>query len=345
MYLRDQTLAWLTWTDGFRPHPYFGFIHGTAEEKLFEFKAAKRDPKEFNALFVGGSVAGAFVLYLKDSFSERLKAAVPRLKNKQIKMIDLTSGGVKEPQQFFEVSYLLEKVDLVVDISGYNEMSTGAFGSRFFPLDYPKFSVKYFSTKKGDWLDEKIAKLIKYVYVKLTTLPEEVTWLRRSHAYYTSWNSLKIVLYNAYQYFENRYLNSVKLKTIVSNPNEDSILLEQAQIWKKYTALTALVASSNGVKYFSFVQPNQYLPDSKIFSEEEKRIAITEDNLNALNRRMSVLKKAADEMGNAGHPVFNLMGIFANVREPVYIDNCCHLNELGNQIMANKIFSTIAKHW
>ena len=39
--------------------------------------------------------------------------------------------------------------------------------------------------------------------------------------------------------------------------------------------------------------------------------------------------------------MFDLTGIFSNTDNTIYIDDCCHLNNLGNQIMANAVVDNI----
>jgi hypothetical protein len=42
-------------------------------------------------------------------------------------------------------------------------------------------------------------------------------------------------------------------------------------------------------------------------------------------------------------PAVDLTGIFHETPATVYVDACCHMNELGNQIMAQHIVSVIAE--
>jgi hypothetical protein len=54
-----------------------------------------------------------------------------------------------------------------------------------------------------------------------------------------------------------------------------------------------------------------------------------------------LLKAAAQDLHHSGVPSVDLTGIFASTKETVYKDNCCHLNGLGNQIMADAIVSSV----
>ena len=50
---------------------------------------------------------------------------------------------------------------------------------------------------------------------------------------------------------------------------------------------------------------------------------------------------AADELRTEGIPIYDLTMLFASESRTVYRDSCCHLNELGNRLMAETIVSKI----
>ena len=87
--------------------------------------------------------------------------------------------------------------------------------------------------------------------------------------------------------------------------------------------------------YF-FLQPNQYVKHSKPVSVEERATAI--------NSEVADYHGCPDQdLASEGVPVFDLTGIFHETPATVYVDACCHLNERGNQVMAQQIVSVIAE--
>ena len=44
---------------------------------------------------------------------------------------------------------------------------------------------------------------------------------------------------------------------------------------------------------------------------------------------------------NEGVRVFDATMMFADIKEPVYTDTCCHLNELGETILADAVIDAI----
>lgn len=94
---------------------------------------------------------------------------------------------------------------------------------------------------------------------------------------------------------------------------------------------------------FFFLQPNQYLKDSKILSDEEKRTAIDNRVAGRHHDRMVCLKGGLQDLQNSGIPIFDLTTIFSDTTETVYIDKCCQLNDRGNHIMAEEIVAVILR--
>jgi hypothetical protein len=115
---------------------------------------------------------------------------------------------------------------------------------------------------------------------------------------------------------------------------------KRIKTWKKYTSLEDdLVRKRTGKPVFFFLQPNQYLKNSKPFSEQEKQVALDPRRREGLHDRMILLKAAAQDLRRSGVPMFDLTGIFSDTDETVYRDACCHLNDLGNRIMADAVVS------
>ena len=62
------------------------------------------------------------------------------------------------------------------------------------------------------------------------------------------------------------------------------------------------------------------------------------------NEMMVLLKAAVQDLRHSEVPIFDLTGIFLSTEDTVYKDDCCHLNNLGNQIMADAIVSKVMMH-
>ena len=74
-------------------------------------------------------------------------------------------------------------------------------------------------------------------------------------------------------------------------------------------------------------------------SSQEALIAIREDHdyKTGVVKRYPKLVAAAAGLREAQVAYYDLRMLFAEVPEPPYIDDCCHLNERGNDILGRRI--------
>jgi hypothetical protein len=54
------------------------------------------------------------------------------------------------------------------------------------------------------------------------------------------------------------------------------------------------------------------------------------------------LREAGRELRRSGLNFVDLVDVFSRVDESVYIDSCCHVNELGIELVAERIVESIA---
>jgi hypothetical protein len=77
-------------------------------------------------------------------------------------------------------------------------------------------------------------------------------------------------------------------------------------------------------------------------SPEEQRTALGASDEDETAARYALLREGAAAMAEDGLPVFDLTQVFSDTDEAVYVDSCCHVNELGNRLMVAAIVSAIA---
>jgi hypothetical protein len=99
-----------------------------------------------------------------------------------------------------------------------------------------------------------------------------------------------------------------------------------------------------GIAYFHFLQPNQYVPGGKPMGEAERRIAFREDSPLRLpiERGYAQLRQAGASLVAEGVAFSDLSELFRDVHEPTYVDDCCHLDTFGNQLLAAAIGRVMA---
>ena len=345
-YQNDPKLRMITWTEGYSPHPYFGYESSTTRSSEKILSEASSD--DFVIGILGGSVAGSFAEYLirNPSHFEALRKVIPTFGNKNLRIVNLANGGYKQPQQFFVATYFMDRLDLVINLDGFND-ATPAHLLPIYPLEFPTLSAQFYGRASQGGIYPAIGRSARWIYKNMNNAP--LSWkfpgLSRSSLYFISWYYLHDLLYRVVKESESAYYE----KEFVAHQSEDlrktpprEIINELISIWKKYTMLEDdLVRKRTGKPVVFFLQPNQYLKGSKPLSEEEKRIAIDPLRVEGTNDMMVMLKAAAKNLRDSSVPIFDLTAIFSNITETVYKDDCCHLNNLGNQIMADAVVSKI----
>jgi hypothetical protein len=345
-YENDPQLRMITWTEGYSAHPYFGYESSTmrASEDLL----SQRTANDFVVGILGGSVAGSFAEYCirNPSLFDSLTNVIPALREKTLRIVNLANGGYKQPQQFFVATYFMDKLDLLINLDGFNDATPGHL-LPVYPLDFPTLSAQFYGRASQGGIWPMLGRSARWLYRKMNDAP--LSWkfpgLSRSSLYFLSWYYAHDLLYRVVKVSESAYyakeFGSHQSEALRNTPPKQ-ITEDLIAIWKKYTTLEDdLVRKRTGKLVFFFLQPNQYLKGSKPFSDEEKKLAIDPLRVEATNETMGLLKAAAQELRKRGVPMHDLTGIFSSTVEPVYRDNCCHLNDLGNQIMTGAVVSSI----
>ena len=103
--------------------------------------------------------------------------------------------------------------------------------------------------------------------------------------------------------------------------------------------LMSVIAQNSGASYVHVLQPNQYVPDGKPLTKAERATAWRADGPEHrwVPEGYTRLRRWASELRGAGVSFHDLSMVFGAIEETLYVDRCCHLNWLGNQILARSI--------
>ena len=345
-YTNDRKLRMITWTEGLSAHPYFGYE--SPATRASETILSEASGEDFVIGILGGSVAGSFAHYTirNPSHFELLREVIPTFGKKRLRIVNLANGGYKQPQQYFVATYFMDKLDFVINIDGFNDASPGHF-LPVYPLDFPALSAQFYGRANQGGMYPTIGRSARWIYKKMNDAP--LSWkfpgLSRSGLYFITWYYMHDLLYRVVKVSESAYYAKefeVHQSEALRKTPPQEFMRRLIEIWKKYTILQDdVVRKRTGKPVLFFLQPNQYLKDSKPLSEEEKRIAIDPHRVKDTNEMMMSLRRAVQDLRRDGVPIFDLTGIFSDITETVYKDDCCHLNDLGNQIMADAVVSKI----
>jgi len=306
-------------------------------------------PDQLILAVMGGSVAGIFGKEGVETLEGELKKSPPFSKKKFI-FVNLGIGGYKQPQQLMTLTYLLvqgAEFDIVLNIDGFNEVALYPAENRASGI-YPWFPRRW-HVKVQEMKDPNA----------MRNLLEVVLWEERKKAWAAIFEKAPIkysvsanFVWRVFDRRMNLYLERAQelakssqseLRYQAVGPgadfkDDDSMYRELTNIWRRSSVELFKLCRAHGIAYYHFLQPNQYAPPYKPMSEREHKIAYGNSGYGQFAEAgYPYLKNAGQELKAEGIHYFDLTGVFKNVETPLYIDNCCHFNRLGNEIMAKEI--------
>lgn len=334
-------------------HPYLGFVGGNNREAEAAHGFYKSFPQDVSqqedvirVLLTGGSVAMQVSSVLEQVLGDRVSSELGY--EKPVRVFTAALGGFKQPQQLLALNYLTLmgfQFDLVINLDGYNEIvlpwsENVQFGVHpFFPR---RWEYRMSSVKNRDEL----------------AAFGEIEMLRRRKQSILDWANANFMGRSALvglalsQYFISADLRINQLTNQAGQENADlpfeasgpdfgeadidSTLSASASFWKESSTLMNRFSQGLGVPYLHVLQPNQYVENSKPFSQRELDEFIVDGFLSqvAARRGYPLLIESGGELVRDGVAFRDATEIFLNERRTVYSDACCHLNQLGKEILA-----------
>lgn len=339
-------------------HPYLGYVYDPGVERSSSpYGISDTSPVQHRSAgrmivgIFGGSFADDIAYGMTDELAERLNAAFP---GREFVFVKATIGGYKQPQQLMALNYFTAlggEFDIVINLDGFNEVALPGLENvpntnPFFPRQW---HLRMRTVPDTDFLTT-VGK-IKF----WDSLSEKWTGvfrngpLRYSVTANTIWRIGDQLLYN--QAVANRALlprmSAVNGYAAAGPPASYATDAEMYQalgrLWAESSYQMHAVAAARGIRYFHFLQPNQYVEGSKPMDAEERGIAIREDHPYAASVRKGypVLRTLGQDLVRRGVNFVDLTTIYAKNRSVLYSDNCCHVNEAGRRIVVESIVNAI----
>lgn len=265
-------------------------------------------------------------------------------------VVNLAYLSVKQPQQVMITANILllgGEFDLLVNLDGYNETRYPVeFDSPVEPLAFPFMPAKWnlFNLTAGETLlfgrihDLRAAQLARERAAQggfwrhtavfgIINRYQEQRIERQIAGLYQELESIGRQQYSLQRFGPRREYQSL-----------GEVLEGIARFWYLSSLLLADLAELSGAEYYHFLQPNQYIPNTKPLSQEELAKAYVDDSDKNLYRRgYPLLARQGASLRRQGINYFDLTRIYADIPETIYIDRCCHVNERGNELLAAAI--------
>jgi len=358
--------------DGRLLHPYLGYVMdprlaapGASQRGLDplsvelgfprnrEAVVQPPDPRRALVGVFGGSVADVLSAAGAEALREAL-AEAPRFRGREIVLLSLAAPGYKQPQPLMTLNYLLvlgAHFDAVINLDGVNDLALP--DSELLPLGVASFYPRGWYTRAADLAPE-----LRLAVARVAALED----LRRRNAAFFShpplrWSRTAGLLWSLSDRQIASRVAAAEGAALARPPGhnpqaqgprlplEADVHESVVAIWQRSSLQMARLCASLGIPYFHFLQPNQYVPGSKPMGEAEREVAFrTESPVRLpIEQGYARLRAAGAELSARGVAFRDLSEVFRDVREPVYLDDCCHLNGLGNQLLGAAVGREVAR--
>ncbi|HZS36033.1 MAG TPA: hypothetical protein VFF06_04365 [Polyangia bacterium] len=363
------------WSRPLVVHPFFGYAVDPQSEALHDVPAGlKNDPNGFQTgsspiqkrapdkvivAITGGSVAYWLSVIARRELIEELSKAAA-LKGKRVELVTLAIGGFKQPQQLMALTWFLAlggEFDVVINLDGFNELALstaenldgGTFP--FYPRSWPVLA--------GQIDDRPTLSTVARLSLARDQRAElaqaiDGSWLRWSIAANALWSLRDAIRVKEIARLEREIADETRARprTFLRNgpppapyADTDAYYRDLAQFWKRASIQISFLAQANGFRYFHFLQANQYDLGSKTLTAEERERFYHRRAPYRVpaEKGYPFLREAGVELAASGVAFHDLSRLFADRSETVYIDDCCHYQELGYQLMAKRIGRVVAE--
>ena len=357
-------------------HPYFGPTHrpgisfdlpaelrpreadeGVATNNFgfpsrVNYPFGKTSDRQFVIGIFGGSV-GAYFCRLGAPRLEGTLRQSGRFNNRELLTLCFSHEGYKQPQQLLVLNYFLsigQPFDLVINVDGFNEVALGRINNQYgWDISMPShehldslINVVNQATLTPAKLDS-LARIVRY-REQLNDISE------RSNR--THFASVEFALRQYHGFLQRRYAqervrfdrlpsvppaNSPIHVTPTVRPRTGSALYEDiAAYWRNSSLLMQQLLAARGITYLHVLQPNQYY-STRVWPAGEKATVFNDGSpfKEGAANGYPFLEKALEP------GALNAVHIFDTVREPVYVDDCCHYTIAGNRVLADFIAKAI----
>jgi hypothetical protein len=305
---------------------------------------------EYTIGIFGGSFAFNWAIHenATGKFAKLMSEEIKELKNKHVVLLNMSQGASKEPQQFFTFAYFYDMFDAVIFLDGYNEFALRTRSD--YPIEFPFYSPRLYpmSAEKEDERKELAAKAAFYRGSLIGLLK-----LQRSFPFLSYSNLFYLIDRTGINYLKARISELNVMSDDPENNEEifgqqkvtyETYLEKAVWIWARYTKMANDLAHDQGVKMYSFLQPNQYT-GQKNLTAKELDVAYFKSHEQQTQQAYAVLKKWQENLEKKYLVSADLMNAFKDSKEDLYIDICCHVNDRGNDILTEKLVQFLEKHW
>ena len=319
------------------------------------------DPEVSRVAILGGSLALELFLYGRDALREALQHD-PAFAGREIEIVCLALGGMKQPQQLLVLDYVLAlgaRFDAVVNLDGFNEVVLPLTDNHPFgvALHYPRAWPTY----AGKGLDVSHQVLLGRAVDLSQRRAERAervagSFLGRSAVVLLAWSVLdrrdQVRLAALEEELRGYFADGERTGGLQeSGPPErfadsEDVRREAVSLWREGSVQLSRTCEANGITYLHVLQPNQYAAGKRTFTPWERDHALSAPGhayRTHAEAGFPLLVQAGRDLAREGVPFADLTRLFDDEPRTVYRDDCCHLNDYGYARLAEAIAAALAE--
>ncbi len=338
-------------------HPYLGFVqkqeHSESRVDKYGFPLNFGGPIRLKneADCVIGIFGGSFAQGIATHRNSLINTLAPLQKN--VVVINTAMGGYKQPQQLLTLCYLLSlgaEFDVVVNLDGFNEVAL-PFAENIPKGVFPIFPRNWYFRVLSEPPEDLLLLSGEMQYIRR----ERNKLLQSAESGSGKWS---ICRYSIWRMRDRRFserLNLLQLAILglnadrnsnesVSGPpynREDTAVISNAlaEHWANCSRLMDEICRAHGIRYYHFLQPNQYVEGTRLMTPSEKAVAFDPKHpyRQGVVDGYPLLMESGKKLSKAGVAFHDLTMIFSETPDPVYQDTCCHPGPAGYEIVGAAI--------
>ena len=300
-------------------HPFYGYLPTAPDHDLSAMPPRQWREDTVVIGFLGGSVTQEVQPFLQRALDQHFAA---NNRPRQPVVLGLASATLRQPQQTLIAAHTLllgGEFDLIVNLDGLNEV-TGSVSQSMEEGVFPFFPLVW--NKRVELTAQELL------------LAGQIGVLRREQARLTAAGATPPLRWSALWRLANRYRRERTAVQIIRRNHQlaaaeadysldkhgprswltvdGELRPEAARFWYRSSVTLARLAELAGADYYHFLQPNQYVPDSKPLSPEEREFAYSTDSPKKLlvAKGYPLLLEFGQELPGQGINYFDLTRIF-----------------------------------
>ena len=351
--------------DSMASHPYVGFVRDPTRDRTMTPEAvtiqgtSERIPARRHGRVIVGVLGGSVAYLLGNLDAEPVRRIWSEaLGGREVVLVVAATPGWKQPQSLQALAWLLVqgfRFDVILELDGYNEVANAAANALWFSV-HPAYPYDYrammASAHEGPeyqraagvltLLGEQRAARARWLDQSLLgrSPTANLVWWSMDQADRARADEARETLRRLGSESEHRYDHRGPRFQL----DGDALYEELARLWRESARQMSALARGHGAGFLLALQPNQYVPGSKPFSDAERELALTNEVLREqIPRGYPRLQREARTLSAEGIGFVDLTRIFANDPEPAYSDWCCHLNARGNLALARSLAAPLAE--